>query len=66
MIENTERNARYHFIGVDLEKEYCDIAKARIEWGINFRQLEDTHILYDDEGNANKVIQDKFDLFGDN
>lgn len=65
MIENTERNANYHFIGIDLEKEYCDIAKARIEWGINFRQLEDKHILYDDQGNKEKAIQDKFDLFGE-
>jgi len=65
MIENTERNADYHFIGIDLEKEYCDISKARIEWGINFKEIEDTHILYDDSGKGTKVIQDKFDLFGE-
>jgi DNA modification methylase len=62
MIENTERNAGYHFIGVDLEKEYCDIAKARIEWGINFKKLEDTHMLYEDDGTMNRVIQGKLDL----
>jgi DNA modification methylase len=38
MIENNERNADYHFIGIDLEKEYCDIAKARIEYGINYKE----------------------------
>lgn len=38
MIENNERNANYHFIGIDLEKEYCDIAKARIEYGINYKE----------------------------
>ena len=38
MIENNEREAQYHFIGVDLETEYCDISKARIEYGINYRE----------------------------
>lgn len=38
MIENNERNADYTFIGIDLEQEYCDIAKARIEYGINYRE----------------------------
>lgn len=47
MIENTEHNANYHFIGIDLDRDeegnprgYCDIAKARIEFGINYRKLE--------------------------
>ena len=40
MLENVERNANYHFIGVELEKEYCDIAKARIEWAINYKDIE--------------------------
>ncbi len=32
MYENNERNANYTFIGIEKEKEYCDIAKARIEY----------------------------------
>ena len=38
MIENNERNANYHFIGIDLEQEYIDIAKARIEYGISYQE----------------------------
>lgn len=38
MIENNERNSNYQFIGIDLEKEYCDIAKTRIEYGINYKE----------------------------
>lgn len=32
MFENNERQANYKFIGIEKEKEYCDIAKARIQW----------------------------------
>lgn len=34
MYENKERNAGYSFIGIEKEKEYCDIAKARIEYAM--------------------------------
>lgn len=30
--ENKERQANYNFIGIELNKEYCDIAEARIEY----------------------------------
>ena len=30
MYENLERNANYSFIGIEKEKEYYEIAKARI------------------------------------
>jgi len=35
MFENRERNANYKFIGIDLEKEYCEIANARIDYALN-------------------------------
>ncbi len=40
MIENNTRNAEYHFIGIDNDTEhgYIDIAKARIEHGINYQE----------------------------
>ncbi len=38
MIENNERNADYYFIGIDLNPEYIDIAQARIEYGINYKE----------------------------
>ena len=31
MYENIERNKNYSFIGIEKEKEYFEIAKARIE-----------------------------------
>ena len=30
--ENKERQANYNFIGIELNKEYCDIAEARIKY----------------------------------
>lgn len=30
--ENQERNKDYKFIGIELNKEYCEIAKARINY----------------------------------
>ncbi len=32
MYENLDRNADYTFIGIEKEKEYCDIARARINY----------------------------------
>ena len=34
MYENKERQADYRFIGIEKEKEYCDIAKARINYAM--------------------------------
>jgi site-specific DNA-methyltransferase (adenine-specific) len=38
MIENNERNADYRFIGIELNPEYIDIAAARIDYGINYKE----------------------------
>lgn len=35
MMENAKRNAGYKFIGIEKEKEYYDIAKARIDYVID-------------------------------
>ncbi len=35
MFENRERNADYKFIGIDLEKQYCEIAETRIDYALN-------------------------------
>lgn len=34
IFENAERQANYKFIGIDITKEYVEIAKARIEWAM--------------------------------
>lgn len=38
MFENKERNADYKFIGIEKEKEYCDIAEARINYVLNYKE----------------------------
>jgi len=52
MFENQERQANYSFIGIEKEKEYCDIAKARIEWAKNYKDKkgEDNQIHIDELG----------------
>ena len=36
--ENKERQANYKFIGIEKEKEYCDIAEARIKWAAKYEE----------------------------
>lgn len=36
--ENKDRQADYSFIGIERESEYCDIAKARIEWASRYEE----------------------------
>ena len=52
MFENKERQANYSFIGIEKEKEYCDIARARIEWAKNYKKdkTEDNQIHIDELG----------------
>jgi len=55
MIENVERDANYHFIGIDRTKEYMPIAEARIEFGRNYAI---------EKPKADGVVhQDQIDLF---
>lgn len=41
MFENKERNADYSFIGIEREKEYCDIAEARISFASKYEIPEE-------------------------
>lgn len=41
MFENKERNADYSFIGIEREKEYCDIAEARINYVIRQGEINE-------------------------
>ena len=38
--ENRVRNADYKYIGIELEKEYCEISKMRIDYAINKYQYD--------------------------
>lgn len=33
--ENRERNANYKYVGIELEKQYCEISVDRINYGLN-------------------------------
>ena len=33
--ENRERDKDYKYIGIELDKEYCEISKARIDYALN-------------------------------
>lgn len=33
--ENRERNANYKYIGIELDPEYCEISKARIDYALH-------------------------------
>ena len=35
MFENRERNANYHFIGIEMTDEYLPICHARIDYALN-------------------------------
>lgn len=61
MFENRERDANYKFIGIDLEKEYCEIAEARIDYALNKYKYDYQQELK----NAEEQGQISFDLFGD-
>jgi len=52
MFENNERQANYSFIGIEKEKEYCDIAKARIAWASEYKENkeDDNQIHFEDLG----------------
>ena len=61
MFENRERDANYKFIGIDLEKEYCEIAQARIDYALNKYEYDYQQELK----KAEEQGQISFDLFGD-
>lgn len=52
--ENKDRQANYSFIGIERESEYCDIAKARIEWACKYEENQPKTI--------EEVEQIKFDI----
>ena len=42
--ENNEKNKEYKFIGIEQDKEYCDIANARIKYALGSRVVEKVDI----------------------
>jgi DNA modification methylase len=61
MLENAERQSNYHFIGIDMTKEYVEIAKARIDYAIA-NPLGEAKVV---EVDGNKVLDKPISLFDD-
>lgn len=62
MFENRERNANYHFIGIEMTDEYLPIAKARIDYAKYKYQYDE---IKEKEERKRKGIINIFDLIGD-
>jgi len=62
MFENRERDANYKYIGIELEKEYCDISEYRIDYALNKYQYD---ILDEIEENEKKGQLSLFDFSGE-
>ena len=54
--ENNDRNANYSFIGIELQPEYFEIAKQRIDFADNDRESIET-IIQNDPVVENRVIK---------
>ena len=62
MFQNRERNANYHFIGIEMTDEYLPIAKARIDYA-KYKYKYDE--IKEKEERKRKGIINIFDLIGD-
>lgn len=59
MFENRERNANYKYIGIELEKQYCEISEYRIDYALNKFKYD---ILDEIEDNEKKGQLSLFDF----
>ena len=59
MFENRERNANYHFIGIEMTDEYLPIAKSRIDYAKYKYQYDE---IKEKEERKEKGIQNLFDI----
>ena len=60
--ENRERDADYKYIGIELDAEYCEISKGRIDYAINKYQYD---VLDEIKENEEKGQLSLFDFAGD-
>lgn len=59
MFENRERNANYHFIGIEMTDEYLPIAKTRIDYAKYKYQYDE---IKEKEERKEKGIVNIFDI----
>lgn len=63
--ENRERNADYKYIGIELDKEYCEISEARIDYALHKYEYETKQAEADKtvEDNKQEPEQEQLNLF---
>lgn len=59
--ENRERNAGYKYIGIELEKQYCEISLSRIDYALNKFKYDE--LKYIEEEKKRKQENGEVDLF---
>ena len=59
--ENRERNAGYKYIGIELEKQYCEISLSRIDYALNKFVYDE--LKYIEEEKKRKQENGEVDLF---
>ena len=62
MFENRERDANYHFIGIELTDEYLPICQSRIDYAINKYEYD---LIKEQRDAEEETGQTCLDLFGD-
>ena len=58
MFENRERNANYHFIGIEMTPDYLPICQARIDYALNKYKYDE---IKEENENRKKGIMNLFD-----
>ena len=58
--ENRERDADYKYIGIELDKKYCEISRARIDYVVNQYKYD---IIAEKQENEKKGQLSLFDDF---
>lgn len=58
MFENRERNANYHFIGIEMTPDYLPICQARIDYALNKYEYDE---IKEENENRKKGIMNLFD-----
>lgn len=59
--ENRERNAGYKYIGIELEKQYCEISLSRIDYALNKFKYDELKFIEDEK--KRKQENGEVDLF---
>ena len=59
--ENREKNAGYKYIGIELDKEYCQISEARIDYALNKYKYDLKDEIEDNKKKGQLSLFDDYD-----